>query len=208
MIAEWVSGLPERLGNRLASLGNQLAGQARAGWQDFRDAAGAKVEQMLEWVSGIPGSIKSRLGDLAGLLSGAGRDVVRGLWDGMNDMGGWLYNKLWDWIRSVIPGPVRAALGISSPSRVMAELAREVPAGVAVGIDEGASLIDGSVARMAARVSSASLSVRAPVRLSAIDRTPVGSAVAGGQVYNIYETSDPAATAREVARRQAFAGLA
>jgi len=208
VIAEWVSSLPERLGNRLASLGNQLAGQARAGWQDFRDAAGAKVEQMLEWVSGIPGSIKSRLGDLAGLLSGAGRDVVRGLWDGMNDMGGWLYDKLWDWIRSVIPGPIRAALGISSPSRVMAELAREVPAGVAVGIDEGASLIDGSVARMAARVSSASLSVRAPVRLSAIDRTPVGSAVAGGQVYNIYETSDPAATAREVARRQAFAGLA
>ena len=49
-----------------------------------------------------------------------------------------------------LPAPVRDALGIRSPSRVFAELGRQLPAGMAVGIEGGTDRVRSAVNDMVA----------------------------------------------------------
>lgn len=82
-------------------------------------------------------------------LFNIGKDVVKGLWDGIQDMGGWLKDKIVNFIKDKIPGPIKSALGISSPSRVAAALGRQVPAGLAQGIYKGTSEVSKAAVNMA-----------------------------------------------------------
>lgn len=110
---------------------------------DFYTKSVAKFGEFGQYMSGFPGRIKGYLGDFGKLLVGEGEDVVRGLWSGIQGMGGWLKSKLSGWAKSAIPGPIADALGIGSPSRLMAdEIGRWIPPGVVVGIDDEQSALD------------------------------------------------------------------
>lgn len=78
-----------------------------------------------------------------------GSDVVKGLWQGIQDMGGWLAGKVTAWVKDKIPGPIKKALGINSPSKVAQMLARQVPRGVAKGMDDEADLVVKAATQMA-----------------------------------------------------------
>lgn len=139
----WLTGLPGRTASALAGLPGSLGRSARSGFQAFRSAAGQKADEFLGWVRGMPRRIASGIGSLGGLLVGKGRDVVRGLWRGIKSMGGWLRDTLIGWAKSIIPGPVAKALGIASPSKVMAdEVGRWIPAGIVDGIESGQGAVD------------------------------------------------------------------
>ncbi|TFV32301.1 hypothetical protein E4K10_18250 [Streptomyces sp. T1317-0309] len=86
---------------------------------------------------GLPGRILSAIGSMNNLLYNSGRNVVLGLWHGIQNMGGWLRSTLMGWARNLIPGPIAKALGIASPSKVLArDVGRWIPAGVVQGIEE------------------------------------------------------------------------
>lgn len=74
-------------------------------------------------------------------LFNIGKNVVQGLWNGIQDMGGWLKDKIINFVKDKIPGPIRSALGIHSPSKVAAALGMQVPAGLAKGIDANSSMV-------------------------------------------------------------------
>lgn len=78
-----------------------------------------------------------------------GSDVIRGLWDGIKSMGNWIKDKVLDLVKNIIPGPIKKALGIHSPSKVAAGLGMEVPAGLAQGIYKKAGLVTRAVTGMA-----------------------------------------------------------
>ena len=78
-----------------------------------------------------------------------GGDVVSGLWQGIQNMGGWLVNKITGWVKDMIPGPIKKALGIHSPSRVAAALGEQVPAGLAKGIEANSSVVSNAATDMA-----------------------------------------------------------
>lgn len=142
-LTTWLTGLPGRTASALAGLPGSLGRSARAGFQAFRTAAGQRAAEFLVWVRGMPRRIASGIGSLGGLLTGKGRDVVRGLWRGIKSMGGWLRETLIGWAKSIIPGPVAKALGINSPSRVMADqVGRWIPAGIVDGIESGQGAVD------------------------------------------------------------------
>ncbi|MER5882721.1 phage tail tape measure protein [Streptomyces sp. NPDC001941] len=107
-------------------------------WDRIKTGVAVKVLQLMMYVSSLPGRISRALGNLGSLLYGKGADIVRGLWNGIVSMGGWLRDSLMGWARNLIPGPIAKALGIASPSRVMAlEVGRWIPAGVVQGIEAG-----------------------------------------------------------------------
>lgn len=133
-----------------------------ATFEQLRAQAIAKALALVTWVRGLPGRLLDSLGNLAGSLVSKGRDLVQGLWDGIRGMGSWLADKVGGFVADFIPGPIAKALGISSPSKVAAALAREVPRGLVVGIDAGAPDVRAASARMAAAVISAPLTVPAP----------------------------------------------
>lgn len=82
-------------------------------------------------------------------LLNIGKDVVKGLWNGIQDMGGWLKDKIIGFVKDKIPGPIREALGISSPSKVAAALGMQVSRGLAAGIDATSGLVSKAADDMA-----------------------------------------------------------
>ncbi|MFC8124649.1 hypothetical protein [Streptomyces sp. NPDC057302] len=133
----WVRGLPGRIRSALASLLGILRSSATNAFNAFRSAASSRASAFISWVRGMPKRISSAIGSLSGLLVSKGRDVIRGLWNGIKGMGSWLKNQLINFAKSMIPGPIADALGIGSPSKVMAkEVGRWVPPGIVQGAED------------------------------------------------------------------------
>ncbi|MCZ9352993.1 hypothetical protein NGM36_25020 [Streptomyces mutabilis] len=130
----WVKGIPGKL--RDAFLNWTLLGLIIKHWSRIKTATVSKATEMVSWVKRLPGMISRAIGSLGDLLYGKGRDVVLGLWRGIKSMGGWLRSTLIGWAKSIIPGPVAKALGISSPSKLFADqIGRWIPAGIIEGAE-------------------------------------------------------------------------
>lgn len=104
-----------------------------------------------EFFGGIFNNIKNAFGGIADV----GRNIVEGLWNGIVGMGNWLKDKIFAFIKDKIPGPIRDALGIKSPSKVADALGQQVPAGLAQGVYKKSGLVVGAVTSMANKVIKA-----------------------------------------------------
>ncbi|MHC5259912.1 hypothetical protein ACYSUO_18700 [Streptomyces sp. UC4497] len=143
----WLAGLPGRVGAAVSGLLGTLRGWASRSFQAFRQMASDKVNSMIAWVRGLPGRISRAIGSLKDLLADKGRDLIRGLYNGVSRMGGWLKDKLIGFAKSMIPGPIAKALGIASPSRLMADqIGHWIPAGIAQGAEANAGVLDKTMA--------------------------------------------------------------
>ncbi|MFI1701949.1 phage tail tape measure protein [Streptomyces bobili] len=129
-----VRGLPGRTTAALSSMGSSLATSASNHWNSFKGAAAKRGNEFISWVRGLPGRAVSAMGGMTGLLVVKGVQLVQGLWAGVQSMGGWLSSKLTGWAKSVIPGPIAKALGISSPSKVTTAQGRWIARGLIAGI--------------------------------------------------------------------------
>lgn len=139
-----------------------------------------------------------------------GKAMVEGLWKGISSLGGWLKDKIVSFVSSSIPGAIKNALGIHSPSRVAAGLGREVPRGLAVGIYKGMGVVERAATDMA---NSALTDMTAPALTPALAGTvgttspyavptsnsAVESAAGVVQNNNIYNQVDLNAVTRELA---------
>jgi len=108
---------------------------------------GDAINWAIKQVTGFMESIWKGVTDFFGIKSPStlfadiGKNIVQGLWNGIVGLKDWITNKMMDFIKSVIPGPVLDALGIHSPSRVMAELGAFAVMGLAKGITDNANLV-------------------------------------------------------------------
>ncbi|MGI3229959.1 phage tail protein [Streptomyces sp. GTA36] len=142
-LTAWLSGLPGRALAALSGLVTSLRTAASNGFNAFKSAATTKASEFLSWVKGLPGRISRGIGSLSGLLVSKGKDVIRGLWNGIKSMGGWLKDQLIGFAKTMIPGPIADALGIGSPSKVMAkEVGRWVPPGIVEGAEDATPAMD------------------------------------------------------------------
>ncbi|MDX2692963.1 phage tail tape measure protein [Streptomyces ipomoeae] len=138
-----VQALPGRTVTALSSLGSRLAGVASGAGQRFKDAAADKAADFLTWTGRMPGRIASGIGSLRGLLYNKGRDVITGLWNGIQGMGSWLAGQLKSFVTDYIPGPIADVLDIGSPSKLMAdEIGHWLPPGIAEGAEDNRGVLD------------------------------------------------------------------
>ena len=166
----WVRGIPGRVWSAISGLAGRLRTASNNAWTSFRNAAAVKIVSFISYVRGIPGRVARAIGSVGNLLYSKGRNIVTGLWNGIVGMGGWLRSKIMGWARSVIPGPVAKALGISSPSKVMAkQVGRWIPRGIVAGIESTAGEVDRTMENL----------VRTPTP-SASYAGAVGSAMSAG----------------------------
>ena len=91
----------------------------------------------------------------------AGTDLLHGLWNGINDAVGWIYEQISGMVGSVIDF-IKGLFGIASPSKVMRdEVGRWIPEGIGEGIDRNAksalSPLDDLSDEMTRRMEAASL---------------------------------------------------
>lgn len=128
------------------------------------------IGKVVTWFKGLPGKVAGALSGLASKalakfveiatkvltwrnefrlkvvkwFKGVGSSLVNGIKTGITN--GW--SSLTSWFRdkiSALPAIVKKALGISSPSKVFAGLAKEIPAGLVKGIGTGTTAVGNAV---------------------------------------------------------------
>lgn len=88
--------------------------------------------------SGLWGQLKGAFSNAVSGMKSIGSDIVRGLWNGINDMVGWVTGKIESFGKNVLSG-IKNFFGIKSPSTVMRDqVGRDLARGVGVGIEENA----------------------------------------------------------------------
>lgn len=94
--------------------------------------------------------------DLYPWMLSVGKNIVIGIWNGIVSLQAWLFNKTAQFAASIWKG-VKAALGIGSPSKVMAkEVGRWIPAGIVQGWENDNS-IDNMIQATATKLASTTL---------------------------------------------------
>lgn len=151
----WFSGLPGKVMSAISSLAGKLL-SAGASWLT-KTLAGINSTAGGVWsfFSGLPGRVISALGNLGGTLLSAGSDLIGGFIRGIVSKAGDIVGTIRDKVTSVIPGFIKDALGIHSPSRVMIELAKWIPAGFAQGIKGNAGQVSAAMSALLANVRQA-----------------------------------------------------
>ncbi|MFM9594040.1 phage tail tape measure protein [Streptomyces scabiei] len=141
-----VQALPGRAVAALSSLGTRLAESAGSAGQRFKDAAVAKGTEFIGWMGRLPGRAAAAVGNTGRLLYGKGRDVVTGLWNGIASLGGWLWDKVGDFVSDNVVGAATSFLDIGSPSKLLAdEVGHWIPPGIADGAEDNRGVLDATM---------------------------------------------------------------
>jgi phage-related protein len=132
------------------------------------------------------GGLLHRIGELAMQVPAAftaiGKGIVQGLWAGIQALGGWIGDRIHDFVMSTIPEAIRNLLGIHSPSTVMAEIGKQIIEGLAGGIADNATevkeTLGGVVGQLTATARAAALQLTSILAVRPTTVQTAGSAVA------------------------------
>lgn len=120
-IVSWFTTAGENIRSFFTNVGTAVSDKAR----DIARAVRDGVQSAIDWLRELPGR--------AIIL---GSNIVKGIFNGIQNAGAWLYNKLRGWVSNVL-GWVKRLFGIHSPSTVFAdEIGKFIPPGITVGVKE------------------------------------------------------------------------
>lgn len=103
--------------------------------KDFGASAWKSIKEFSEKVIGFVGDVIEAYLSIPGKMLEIGKNMARGLWEGISSMAGWLKDKVFTFFGDLIPGWAKKILGIKSPSTVFAGFGEQIVAGLAQGID-------------------------------------------------------------------------
>lgn len=137
----------------------------------MKDTAKKGAKAVFDAVWGVVKSLPEKFKTL-------GSDIVKGLWNGIKDMTGWVVDKIQGFGEDVLGG-IKDFFGIESPSKVMRD---EVGKFLAQGVGEGFKMEMGSTVRgMKDSLSSVTGAVQSGLS---------GSGSSVGATYNFYQTNN------------------
>lgn len=139
----------------LAQAWNMVRTAASAAWAAFKAviaaAWSAVVAVVKSNIAAVVNLVKTIKGKITGAMSGAktwlreiGVNIVQGLVNGIDSVIHWVTEKIQQ-LADKIPGWVKKRLGIASPSKVMRDVGRWIPAGLALGITDGTTGVQQAV---------------------------------------------------------------
>ena len=141
-VVNYVKSLPSKIwtwltntASKVVSFGSDLA---KKGAQ-----AGKKLlDSVVKAVKGLPGEMVN-----------IGSNLVKGLWNGINDMVGWIGNKIKSFGSGVLDG-IKNFFGIHSPSRVFYWIGEMLTQGLGNAIGDGTKAVVKKTKNMASNVMS------------------------------------------------------
>lgn len=122
-------------------------GSSFVGWVSSLVARGKRI---IDWFRGLPAMVRGALGDARTLLAQKGRDMVAGLWNGIEDMGGWIRDRVSGFIQDTIIGPIQRALQFGSPSKVARQWGRWTGEGLGLGLADSTASVASASSSLAA----------------------------------------------------------
>ena len=133
-IITWVKELPVKFYTWLSETISKVAQFASDLGQRALEAGSNMVSNIIETVKNLPSKMMS-----------IGKDIVRGVWEGIVGMGSWIADKVSGFFGGIVDG-VKSVLGIHSPSRVFKnEVGKYMAHGVGVGFEEEADNVQKSM---------------------------------------------------------------
>ena len=114
-----------------------LSGDFKGAWEAIKSIWG----NVKTFFSTVWENIKSVFSTAMSSFGKIGKNMIDGLWNGIKNAKNWLLGKIKEWCGSVLNG-IKAFFGIHSPSTVMRdEVGKQIPAGMAIGIDKAKNLV-------------------------------------------------------------------
>lgn len=131
--------IPEAIGNMLTWF-QELPGKIGGFFTSILDGiaswAGDMKDKALEAAQGVWDNIVDTITGLPDKMLEIGGNIVSGIWDGISGAWDWLTGQIGGFADGIVGG-FKDALGIHSPSKVMAEtVGRNVAAGIVVGYED------------------------------------------------------------------------
>lgn len=124
IIVSVLAKLASSTGNILSGAVSMFKGIASGLAEAVSDIPSKIAEHVSNWVS----AIKNKISD----FKSAGQNLLEGLWNGISDKAQWVYSKITG-LGSTIVSKVKSLFGISSPSKVFAEIGGYLAEGLGVG---------------------------------------------------------------------------
>jgi hypothetical protein len=112
--------------------------------------------QAMSIVRGFTSTVSGAFSNASNLLFNTGRDIVMGLWRGMQSLTSYISTEVSRWVNNVIPAPIRRILKISSPSRVFEDIGESLVDGLVLGLDDNATRAVDSVSAIANTIQAES----------------------------------------------------
>lgn len=177
----------------------------------------ASIQLMMAMVKAIPQIIGSLIGALGSILktigdtlspsnlARIGGDMIKGLWNGISDLTGWVLDKIKGFGKNVMDG-IKGIFGIHSPSTEWAWVGKMDVMGLAKGISDNAGLVTKAVDQLAvdAMAGMTIAPAMAGMNVSPIDPQAAGGPALAGeggivQNNNIYNQVDLDSVTRDLA---------
>ena len=134
-IPEMVAALPEIITSFTKFIGENLPQIVSSGLDILLNLISGIISNIPKLVSALPkiiNAIIDGIGNLMGGIVNIGKDIVSGIWEGIQDMASWIENKVTGFFSGIVDS-VKGFLGINSPSRVFADMCKNM----ALGLGEG-----------------------------------------------------------------------
>lgn len=123
-IINWFKELPGKIWEQLKQIPSKVVEMANNLVNTARTEIPKFINTFVNFMKELPGKMLD-----------IGKNIVKGIWNGINNAKDWLIGKIKDFAKGITSG-IKKALGIKSPSRVMRDqVGQWIPKGIAVGIE-------------------------------------------------------------------------
>jgi tape measure domain-containing protein len=136
-VSTWSSAISGIIGRGMSL----IRGLWSRGWSGLRTTVSSMTSRIATVARSIPGKITTAFRSLPGKLVQIGKDIIAGLVRGIKNSLGTVLGAAKS-IVDHIPGPIRHAMGIKSPSRVMADIGKWIVRGLVVGMLGGSKSVE------------------------------------------------------------------
>ena len=135
---------------KFIDVGKKAIDKIKEGFAELKDKCKEKFEEakqawsecwdnIKEKCAPIIDNIRDKFKELKGKLKEVGKDIVKGLWNGINSKVDWIKEKIGGWCKK-IGGAIKDFFGIASPSKLMAEYGQYIDEGLATGIEDNSKI--------------------------------------------------------------------
>ena len=138
IITTIVAAIPEIIGSIVNAIVNNIPQIVMAGVELLTSLIANLPTIIVEIVKAVPQiltGLVSAFGEGVSQLASVGANLVRGLWQGIQSLAGWLWDKVSGWISSIWDG-ICDFFGIHSPSAEMAWIGEMMVKGLGNGFDD------------------------------------------------------------------------
>ena len=148
-IPDMVSQLPKVIKSITTTLSDNFPKIIRAGFDLLVKLADGILSAIPDLASVLLQVVAAILSGFSSAVSGVfeiGKNIVMGLWDGIKSMGSWIAEKIGDFFGGIVDG-AKDLLGIHSPSRVFADIGKNMALGLGNGWEDSFGRVRDGITR-------------------------------------------------------------